>query len=331
MEELMNNVSKMMNGIKGDHVKSVHFLERMVDPRASHRLFYIYDMGYGGKKSPELAERELAKAASGGILAAAEVYASYLLKENRLEEAIQVMENAARDGSYICTISVGQTYDKMKNNERAYYWLKKAYEMEESKEAQQRLSILCENLEKWEEAIKWYSMDWKCGFALYRIALIYDKLNDARKHNYMLKAAEAGEPKAFMYAATHLQNPFHWYKMAAENGIAEAEYAIGVAYLKGLLGVKPNQKIAVDFLERAAEQGFVSAMVELGRLQAKHGERWLKKAADLNDPEANSILAEVYTLKAKGYKDGSAAQKNILEIAEKYRLRSDESKKFHSI
>jgi hypothetical protein len=56
---------------------------------------------------------------------------------------------------------------------------------------------------------------------------------------------------------------FRWFLRAADQGLAEAQYQVGLAYSEGL-GVEPDPRKAVIWLARAAAQGYAAAYFDLG-------------------------------------------------------------------
>ena len=79
-----------------------------------------------------------------------------------------------------------------------------------------------------------------------------------------------------------------WYRKAAEQGVAEAQYNLGVMYDNGR-GVRQDDAQAVHWYRKAAEQGNVEAQHNLGAMYAngqgvrqdhKIAKEWLGKACD---------------------------------------------------
>ena len=70
----------------------------------------------------------------------------------------------------------------------------------------------------------------------------------------------AGVPQDFVEAVT-------WWRTAAEQGYAPAQYELGLMYADGE-GVPQNYTEAAKWYRMAAEQGFVSAQLNLGLLHA---------------------------------------------------------------
>ena len=92
------------------------------------------------------------------------------------------------------------------------------------------------------------------------------------------KAAEQGYAKAqynlgVMYGkgegvAEDDREAVKWYRKAAEQGIARAQYNLGNRYLRGE-GVPEDDQEAVKWLRRAAEQGYARAQLNLGNRYGK--------------------------------------------------------------
>ena len=56
-----------------------------------------------------------------------------------------------------------------------------------------------------------------------------------------------------------------WYRLAAEQGLADAQTNLGFMYSKGR-GVTQNKKTAVKWFRLAAEQGYADAQYNLGAM-----------------------------------------------------------------
>ena len=66
-------------------------------------------------------------------------------------------------------------------------------------------------------------------------------------------------------ADVNYKKAVEWYKKAAEQGYAKAQYNLGVMYDNGR-GVDVNYKKAAEWYEKAAEQGLAEAQYNLGML-----------------------------------------------------------------
>jgi len=77
----------------------------------------------------------------------------------------------------------------------------------------------------------------------------------------------------FMYKKGHgvpkdYKTAMKWFTLAAEQGVAKAQYNIGVMYDKGH-GVPKDYKTAVKWYTLAVEQGHAKAQYNLGLMYAK--------------------------------------------------------------
>lgn len=130
------------------------------------------------------------------------------------------------------------------------------------------------NLEK---AIKYYSMAAKQGNikAYVHLAMYYSSNGDSKKSKeYYLKAAEGGNSGAqsvlgFIYYEDEHNNEeaFKWFKFAADNGDADAQYEVAEFYYMGR--VEKNWKEAARYCRMAAEQGHEKAILKLDGFDKK--------------------------------------------------------------
>ena len=101
-------------------------------------------------------------------------------------------------------------------------------------------------------------------------------------------AIAQNELACYYYDRKQLKKAFLWYKKAAEQANAVAQYNLAVCYSKGE-GIKKDEKEAITWYKKAAEQGHIEAQNSLGYCY-KYGEgvekdekeavAWYKKAAE---------------------------------------------------
>ena len=93
-----------------------------------------------------------------------------------------------------------------------------------------------------------------------------------------------------------------WYRMAAEQGIADAAFELAKCYRFGI-GVRRNRTTASRWLHKAAEHGHAKAMVLVGKLCLEYDEgeynprkafRLFRQAADQGDAWGMFHLGECY-------------------------------------
>jgi len=121
-------------------------------------------------------------------------------------------------------------------------------------------------------------------------------------------AAKGGDAKAQMQLALQcdrdgdLEEAVYWYRLAAEQGVTEAQNNLGVMYKDGQ-GVPENEKEAVRWFLQAAHLGNAMAQSNLGWMyQAGKGLRqnndsacyWYKKAARQGHAAAQNNLGIFY-------------------------------------
>ena len=120
--------------------------------------------------------------------------------------------------------------------------------------------------------------------------------------------AEAGD----QYACTCLGEMYHhgwgmdvkystavkWYRKAAEQGYADAQYHLGEMYYYGF-GVDKNDSTAVEWFLKAGEQGHADAQIQLGHMYSdgqgvdkndSTAVEWYRKGAEQGDAVGHSVL-----------------------------------------
>ncbi|MBK7001272.1 MAG: SEL1-like repeat protein [Rhodoferax sp.] len=117
------------------------------------------------------------------------------------------------------------------------------------------------------------------------------------------KAIEQGNDKAAvklarLFEGAHATLAFKAYLKAAEQGLAEAQMALGDYYAAGD-GVPQDQQAAIEWYYKAAEQGHAPAQFALGHIceqgigvdvDLETAAMWYEKAADLGMPTARVAL-----------------------------------------
>jgi len=180
------------------------------------------------------------------------------------------------------------------------------------------------------------------GFAgaQYRLALALHKnpgsklRADESSRYYLERAAAQGHIEAAMALARSPRNAedkLRWLTVAAEGGLAEADYEIYLFMMKSS-GVNYKSRSAMDWLHSGAEKGHADAQYELGRLLI-HGDQrqgiaqnsikarqWWEKAAANDHGRSMEELAWRYAKAADGFARDPARAGALLEkIADGYR------------
>ncbi len=126
----------------------------------------------------------------------------------------------------------------------------------------------------------------------------------------MLQAYEGDRDAQFKVGALFTNDQFqsadmeqavYWYKQAARQGHALAQYNLGHQYLSGI-GVKRNEAEAMKWWLKAAEQEHPLAQFNIGRayylgigLKEDHSQSklWFRRAAKNNEPKSIDILKQL--------------------------------------
>jgi len=117
-----------------------------------------------------------------------------------------------------------------------------------------------------------------------------------------------------------------WYRKAAEQNLAQAQYNLGVSYANGL-GVAKDEAQAVSWYRKAADQNLAQAQFNLG-LRYANGQgvakdeaeavKWYRKAAEQNDAQAQFNLGFCYA-------NGNGMAKDEAEAVEWYRKAAEQN------
>jgi hypothetical protein len=92
-----------------------------------------------------------------------------------------------------------------------------------------------------------------------------------------------------------------WYRLAADQGLANAQYNLGMCYARGR-EVAQDDVEAVRWYRLAADQGFANAQYSIGRCYAlgigvaqddAEAVRWTRLAADQGHADAHTALARL--------------------------------------
>lgn len=98
---------------------------------------------------------------------------------------------------------------------------------------------------------------------------------------------------------------------AADQGLAEARFSAGLAYLNGL-GTSPDPARAERYLKLAAVDGHIASHLALATLHESQGEpqqarHWLRQAARKGSAEAQFLLGQSYASGSTGAVDNQEA------------------------
>jgi len=235
----------------------------------------------------------------------------------------------AEQGDPIAQYELGEVYEfgegVVQNDEEAFNWYLRAAEQELA-EAQNRVGLAYQFgwyvLQSYNEAIRWYRLSAEQNYAPAQVYLgamyLYGfgvEIDLFEVEKWFLRAANNNHPVGQYYLA-NLYNEkvsegrekyeleaLKWYQRAAEQGIAQAQNKIAVAYQNGI-GRNQNYEAAEKWFRLAIDQNSPAAMSNLGSLYVTQGryseaEPLLRKAISLTTNAENEAtylynLARLY-------------------------------------
>ena len=107
----------------------------------------------------------------------------------------------------------------------------------------------------------------------------------------------------------------------ASSGNPIAQYNLGMSYYNGD-GTKKNEKEAMKWIRKAAEQDMDEAMFQLGYIlvgnrEFADGIKWLEKGADLNNADAQYHLGMCYRVGVTGLRRSESKSTKLITLAAK--------------
>jgi TPR repeat protein len=179
--------------------------------------------------------------------------------------------------------------------------------------------------------------------AQYQLAMALKQQSIARRgraggyQDWLVRAAEQGHLGAAKELALHprsREEKLRWLTVAAEGGMADAQYELYRELLKGTPGVESSRR-ATDWLRAAASNNQAEAQFELGyahlavnpalKLERNPAQArsWLEQAAHNGHGEALKALARRYETGADGFpRDPQRAIELYQQLADAYRTGS---------
>jgi TPR repeat protein len=153
--------------------------------------------------------------------------------------------------------------------------------------------------------------------------------NSAAALKKMESAASGGDRAAQeMLGDLYQQNQYydraeHWYRKAAEQGSAIAQFNLGLFYdpRHGYI-LNTDKKQAEQWYCKAAEQGYIPAQRALGEFHSAGNDdvqaaQWFRKAAEQGDPWAQNKLGEYYA-------DGHGVPQDYAQAAQWFRKAAEQ-------
>jgi len=281
-------------------------------------LAQMYEKGIGMKQDTAEARKRYRRLAEMGEGEARYRVARLAADAGDYGEAVKAYERLIRDDDYRAMLDLGQMHEEgrgvPKNAARAISLYERA--ADRSPWARYKLGVLylegnavAQDYAKVHYWLQRAARDGNAG-ARNNLAVMYDrglgvKVDHAAARDLYLAALGGGDP----HAKGNLESFFaegrgappgaaalDWYRQGAEAGIASAQYRVGRMYARGE-GVARDDKAAVDWLMKAAQQGHPEARKEAGELLYAMGRHF--EAAGLGHEGAARKFAEELTQAGK--------------------------------
>lgn len=198
-----------------------------------------------------------------------------------------------------------------KDNRLAVKWFRKSANQDHHT-AMVGLGLALLDSGNYKEALKWLDrnhilVSWMSPILFKHVKDIVD--NKSQTGHKIYHSVEAGQPTAisvlgvlFNLTSKNTDEYNKWHQKAAELGMAESQYHLGSAYIRGS-GVLTDEKVGAQWMYKSAKQGYAKSQSWMGRLyffgtgvpqDYKRSFKWYKKAAQQGVKGAQFKLAVQY-------------------------------------
>lgn len=297
-------------GVNQDYLQALNYFEKSSDPNSYFYLGLMYFNEYGVTKNYRIAEDYFKKTANNGNSNGWLYLGQLYLNEKKIKESIESFESSAKMNNDYAQEILGDMYLKGENVTKDFQKAKEYYQKvknQNNSDITFKLGyIYFKNEKNIKEGIKYYK----------RAA----KQNNIRALNTLGDIYLDGDnvPQDFKKARKYID-------LSAQLNDPNALCKRGYMAFQGK-GEKRNVLKAIEYYNKAAEQGFYYGHFGLGYVYYKgnpkniiKAEEELKKALELNpkDPESLNMLGYIY-LNEYDEREKHANAKKLFEEAAKY-------------
>ncbi len=252
-------------------------------------LAQMYEKGIGMKQDTAEARSRYRRLAGLGDNEARYRAAKLAADAKDYPEALKLYERGARDEDWRSILDLGELHEHGRGVPRDVGRAVALYERaaEQSAWARFKLGVIhLETLKDYEKAQAWLRRSADDGNAGARNNLgwmhekgLGMKVDYAAARELYLAAVRGGNPQAkgnledFFAAGRGAPSgaaAVEWYRGGAEAGISSAQYRLGMMYARGE-GVAKDERVAVEWLVKAAQQGHPEARKEAAELLYRMG------------------------------------------------------------
>ena len=300
------------DGVEKDPVKAAELLGKasaLGDPQAASSLGYMLMVGEGVPMDMAEAERQLRRAASGGVTAAM-CNLGVILSESDPEESLGWFERAADLGNLKAVRNLAASYSSgcgaSLDKARAAEYYRRAADMGDV----DSMCVLASMLRNGDgvpidkagaEDLYRRAADLGDPDAQYDLAFMLDSgegipQDHEEAEKLFTLSAEQGDTDAclciggILYERGDYAGAEGHFMTAALKGDVKAAYNLGLMYSEGSLG-EPDMDKAEEWFESAASEGFAYAQTSLAGILYSRGDvdgaaGWYRKAAEQGEPTA---------------------------------------------
>jgi hypothetical protein len=273
-------------------------------------LAQMYEIGLGVAQDTAEARKRYRRLADLGDGQARYRAAKLAANAGDTPEALKYYERGARDGDWRSILDLGEIYEHGRGVPKDPRRALALYErVPESRWARFKIGVLyLETFKDYAKADAWMrrSLADDHPGAHNNLGWMHEKglgmkVDYAAAREHYLAAHARGNPQAKgnlenLFAAGLGSPSIEDYRAGAEAGISSAQYRLGMMYARGE-GVAPDERVAAQWLKKAAQQGHAEARKEAAELFYKLGED--QEAAALGHEAAARRLAD--KLEKAGY------------------------------
>lgn len=344
-------------GVEQDHCKAVEYYERAVECNAKDALWYLAEYLYNGvgieqnfTRAMELYVRAAELGDADAQVKLGNIYRDGEIVEVNHEEAnkwfMLAMEQGNSDALYAMAEAYYNGFGVEKDVPKSTELWKKSAELGHWG-AQYITGMNYEEgdgIEKnFDEAVKWYTLaaEQKHPVACYRLAEIYRLGENGVTQDYEKALryyddayAEGNEEATFRLGVLYFngecgltqnkEKAFEIWLKGSEAGFGGCSKNVGLCYKDGN-GTSQNFPLAIEYFEKAMDQGNIESILELGYAYDKDG----IAATDLE--KAANYYAEAYAAGNPDgafrlglmYENGTGVEKDLAKALELYTYASD--------
>lgn len=281
-EDLFNNGVMYYEGriVPKDYNQAAACFEKACELGHAEAMLYLgvmYDFGLGVEKNDEKAIELLLRSAELGNAKAQFIVGNKYFNGNGvakdIDEALNWYKKSAENGYVDAQVNLGAYYSQgySANYDEAFKWTKKAAV---AGDAEAQYNLGCMYRDRGEPIpsdiatmeIHGPRDEAEQSYMMSQFMVGFERRKELESTKWFKKAAEQGYAKAQFNLAVKYSTghgvekdeveALKWFTKAADNGDAKAQYNVGVCY-NNAIGTERNEALASKYFRMAADQGYM--------------------------------------------------------------------------